>query len=697
MLVCVLLGAGCSDSYDDGPLKGRVDELENRVAKLEELCRQMNTNIGSLQTLVDALRTQDYITGVAPVQKDGKEIGYTISFHLAAPITIYHGADGSDGKDGIDGKAPVIGVSSFEGVWYWTLDGEWLTDASGNKIRAEGRDGIDAEDGITPQLKIEDGWWWVSYDGKKSWTKAGQATGDKGEPGTPGEPGEPGTDSVFSGVQDGDKEVVFTLADGTTITIPKGPALTPFDIAFNVEGEVQVLPGASYEIGYTLTGATNGTVVETIARNGYRAEVVPADAAAGRIVVTTPDPAPDERIIVLVSDGADRTLMRYIHIAESILHIATDSYTVNVEGGTLEVPVETNIDYTVWIPEADRSWISLAQTRAAIRKETLTFTFQRNPSAFRSSTVELRTTDDRVVRTILFTQNIAEYRSLHVAEPGTLESLLSAEEKTNLKGLQLTGRLNTFDFDFIRTMPALETLDLTLTDNTTLQANCFENYIATTILLPARLTAIPDQAFYNSKITSIEIPATVKTIGDEVFALCVNISGRLILPEGLETIGSNLFSNSAGKMTGDLVLPDALTSMGDSAFASAGFDGTLKIGKGLTVISDRAFIRCNFTGNLTIPDQVTSIGRSAFEVSGFYHAILTIGSGVTSLGEYSLHFMPSKVYCKAPTPPSIFENSFYSAVSGKISYLGVPIGTKTAYEKAPHWNEFFTTITEVEF
>lgn len=48
-----------------------------------------------MQTLVDAIRGYDYVTGVIPVIQDVKEIGYT--FTKSAPITTCHGADGQDG------------------------------------------------------------------------------------------------------------------------------------------------------------------------------------------------------------------------------------------------------------------------------------------------------------------------------------------------------------------------------------------------------------------------------------------------------------------------------------------------------------------------------------------------------------------------------------------------------------------------
>ena len=51
-----------------------IDGLDSRVTKLEELCKEMNTNITSLQTIVDVLQANDYITGVVEIKKDGEVI-----------------------------------------------------------------------------------------------------------------------------------------------------------------------------------------------------------------------------------------------------------------------------------------------------------------------------------------------------------------------------------------------------------------------------------------------------------------------------------------------------------------------------------------------------------------------------------------------------------------------------------------------
>ena len=722
----MLFASGCSDKYDDSALTGRVDDLESRVEKLEELCRQMNTNISSLQTLVTALQNGDYITSVTPVTSGGQTIGYTMTFKHALPITIYHGTNGKDGQDGRNGTTPVIGVAPYNGVYYWTLNGTWLTDTSGNKIKAEGtvgRDGVngkpgqdgddgqdgkpgeDGEDGITPQLKIENEYWYISYDNGASWIQLGKATGDKRDKGDKGEPGAPGTsggDSIFSKVEDNATEVVFTLADGTTtITIPKYTAAASLDITFEATESVNVLPGKSYEIGYTLSGADERTVVEAVAQNGYRADVVATDYQSGKIVITAPEKVADDRIIVLVSDGSDRTLMRAINIAESILRITTNSYIIEVDGGTQAVEVETNLNYTVYIADADRAWVSVATaTRAAVHTETLLFTFQPNQgTTYRYATVELHDASGMVCQSILFAQKASGYKTVHVATAGTLDSYISNAEIESLTGLKIIGTLNTSDFNLIRSMPMLESLDISQITNTTIPESCFRGNIIQQVVLPQNLTQIPNYAFYQSEIKSIKIPESVTDIGLQAFYQCSFLTGSLILPEGLRSINSQAFLECK-KLTGSLHIPDSVTTLGEQVFQDCtGFTGSLTFGSNIVWIGRHCFASCSgFTGDLVIPDQAHIEEYAFFGCTGFKGSLI-IGSGVTSIGDFAftgrsvLGF--SKVYCKAATPPSLTAN--FNGYANKYQYLVVPIGCSAAYRANSYWKNSFTTIEEVEF
>ena len=222
-----------------------LENLDQRVTKLEELCKEMNTNITSLQTIVSVLQSNDFITGIVEIKKNGEVIGYTITFGKHDPITIYHGQDGKDGADGKDGQdgqngsvnAPVIGVAQdTDGVYYWTLNGEWLLDDKGNKLSVSGKDGQNGTNGTIPQLKIEEGYWYVSYDNGVTWTQLGKATGEDGLNGDKGDKGDAG-DSMFQSITQDENFVYFTLADGTVIKIAKGNG-------DNAEEIVQIIDGA---------------------------------------------------------------------------------------------------------------------------------------------------------------------------------------------------------------------------------------------------------------------------------------------------------------------------------------------------------------------------------------------------------------------------------------------------------------------
>lgn len=225
-IALAIVVSSCS-KFDDTDIWNKLNDHEKRIVSLEELCKQMNTNISSLQFIVNALQKNDYITNVSPVRKDGEEIGYTITFAYGDTITIYHGTNGKDGANGKDGYTPQIGVmKDTDGIYYWTVDGEWLLDGKGNKVQAngingtngtngsngqDGSNGTNGVDGITPRLKIENDYWYVSYDNGATWTELGKAIGED----------ETNGDTIFSSITQDDEYVYFNLADGTMITIAK--------------------------------------------------------------------------------------------------------------------------------------------------------------------------------------------------------------------------------------------------------------------------------------------------------------------------------------------------------------------------------------------------------------------------------------------------------------------------------------------
>ena len=369
-------------------ISDRLDELENRIAAIESLCAQMNEDIAAMESIVSAQQAGDYITEVLPITEDGAVTGYEIHFAKQEPIVIRNGKDGApgaDGTDGADGYTPQIGVRmDDDGVCYWTLDGEWLLDGSGNRLRVYGSDGADGKDGVTPQLKIEDGYWFISYDGT-TWEQLGQATGD---PGKDGQDGVSGASSIS--IEEREDAVVFTLADGTVITIPKQ---SPLSIEFAEEDLVVMTANSSKDIRYTITGTSESVEIEVITSADIQAKAVP-DAASpltGVISIHT-GPTIDEytKAVILVADGT-RVIMRTLAFEEAGLQVVDNTKkSVGAEGGEVTLEYLSNLDVEVIIPEAAGSWISEAPQTRALTPGTVTLLVSRNDGAMRTATVTLR-------------------------------------------------------------------------------------------------------------------------------------------------------------------------------------------------------------------------------------------------------------------------------------------------------------------
>ena len=195
LLLSLCLGAAalCAVScagYDDSELRTDIADLQSRLGTLEQKVNDANGEITSIWTIVNALNHKETITSVTETTD-----GWVIEFTGGKTVTVYKKQEFNIGvKKGSDGN------------YYWTVGGEWLTDADGKMVPATG---------VAPQLKIEDGDWYISTDGGTSWTNLGRATGEQGAPGEKG-------DSMFQWVDWDESFVYFALANGEILRIGRG-------------------------------------------------------------------------------------------------------------------------------------------------------------------------------------------------------------------------------------------------------------------------------------------------------------------------------------------------------------------------------------------------------------------------------------------------------------------------------------------
>ncbi len=799
VLAAVLFAVGCSESFDDSKIWDKLDDHESRISQLEELCKQMNTNISSLQTLVSALNQKEFITNVAPISKNGEEIGYTITFTSGKTITIYHGQDGADGKDGIngengadgkdgkDGLTPIIGVKLFNGVYYWTLNGEWLLDDDGNKIKAvgtdgkdgqngadgadgkdgqdgedgkdgqdgndgatgpqgpqgpagengadgedgkdgqNGADGKDGEDGITPQLKIEEGYWYISYDNGSSWKQLGKATGEDGKDGQDGQDGKDGKDglnggdSFFQNVTQDEHNVYFTLADGTEIVAAKYIAL---QLYFDISSLTDVKVNSEVKVNYTVATSASKVDIEVLPSNDLRAEVVADDATnkTGYILIRTSntfDAA--SKVVVLVSDG-EKVVMKSISLQVIPEEEAAQLYiyngaTKNVgsAGGTATLSFLTNVDCEAVIPDDAKSWISVAETRALENKH-ITLTVAENTSDRRSAKVKVQSLDGKL--SVEYTISQAAPASPSTPEVGGDGAILGTPANNEIFYTSTNGKViepykteafgaaivsNTYAngvgvIVFDRNITTIGEVafyhcssltSITIPDSvTTIGERAFDDcdYLKS-ITIPDSVTEIGEKAFYYcSSLTSITIPDSVTTIGDEAFYGCKSLTS-ITIPDSVTTIGDKAFCNCSSLTS--VTIPDSVTEIGYRAFLDCSSLTSVTIPDSVTTIGIDAFWGCSSLTSVTIPDSVTTIGIQAFRDCSSLTTI-TIPDSVTTIGNYAFLDCSSLTSVTIPDSVTTIGNKVFSGCSS-LTTITIPDSVTAIGYSAFHGCSSLTT------
>ncbi len=658
IITCMILGllslVSCTE-YDEVAMWNKNEDMGSRLATLEELCSQLNTNIVSLQQIVEALQGNDYVTGVVPVVENGETVGYTISFRKSGPVTIYHGKKGENGQNG---TTPVIGVEQdTDGLYYWTLDGEWLTDDEGSKILAQGMAGKSAyelavekgyrgtldewlaslngsngddgksayelavengyqgteeewlaslkgsagdqgDDGVTPKLEVrDDGYWYISYDNGQTWNKLGPATGDPGEDG----------DSMFSDIDVSDPDyLVLTLAEtGASIKLPYYK--DKFDLLF-VSGSDRVKemsvycgPGATAEVEYELTNPLNVQVaIECISHSGYEVAV---DKSAKKITVSAPDdPAaitdPESEILVFASDD-ERTVMRKL-VVKQVKYI---DYRA-----TRQLDWEkSSVNPRFWGEDCK---------------------FLDEQSTYDSATGEGRWA---YTGTVIYITDAA-----FSGEAGLQEIVIPASVVEVGRNLW----------------------------NETGGGGAFQN-----------CTALTSVVFEGDNLSKINL---------NTFNGCSALSS-IELPESLEKIEYNAFDDCSALKS--IVIPDKVTYIGEGAFNYCTGLQEAYIGDGVTEIAAKAFAECTALKTVVIGKSIQRIGDQAFNTRSSWDQMtlekITVLFDDIASGSFPVLESGSRGVFPKP--------GGWDLVSYKIY---VPKGTKAEYQK--NWSDYSSLIVEMQ-
>lgn len=680
---CMFGLSSCGDDYDDSELRGDIENLEGRITALEEWQKSVNTDIRSLQSLVAALEDKDYVTAVTPLE-DGT--GYVISFLKSGNVTIKHGERGEQGEKGEDGTTPVISMKlDTDGKYYWTVNGEWLLD-NGNKIPVTGEKGDKGDtgsNGLTPYIGDNGNWWIGTTD-----------IGVKAQ-----------GDAIFA--KDGidytsdPDNVIFTLADGTKVTLPRTSALT---VGFD-----------SYET-FMLTLTTNVIDIilpETLKEEDYTALVaeVKSEAGVGMDIQTRAASSPwqvevtkptfingkyqNNAKVTVTATGAnngDKAILKITLIDNKGQEISASRVLEYFNGVIVD--------------------ISAGELSNVLSGITLT-----NINALKV-TGTLNETDFKYIRENLTALEVLDLSGTNMTVFPNRALAFYNGENTTLKEVILPEGLISIEEAAFANCTALEKLNVPYTVNT-LGRWILENTKVTSFTIPQVVTEIPASCFYGSAITTINIPPSVKTIGNWAFQNAKLT--EVVIPSSVTSIGKWAFGCENGnpalqsviieaniteipeccfylqtKLT-SISLPEGITSIGDDAFNQCKIT-SLTLPASLKTIGARAFSNNGIT-QLTIPDKVETIENDAFA----YNSIDNIDFPATLVSLHATAFKwksMNEVICRALSVPQTpqtdeFNNSwrpFYQINENCV--LRVPAESLEAYKNA--WGQYFKSVETIQ-
>lgn len=182
----------------------------------------------------------------------------------------------------------------------------------------------------------------------------------------------------------------------------------------------------------------------------------------------------------------------------------------------------------------------------------------------------------------------SQYMTINLSAPGTLgvEALSHVNTLPEMRFLRLSGKMNASDWNDISKMTGLTAIDMTNVD----------------------IETIPASAFTNTSIRFVDFPTKLKTIGDNAFDNRF-LTGPLVLPEGLDSIGKEAFQKN---YITEVTIPESVRAIGVTAFYDNQSLKSATLNNSMESISQSLFNYCQKLAVVRGGRNVKIVDQSAF-------------------------------------------------------------------------------------
>lgn len=301
---------------------------------------------------------------------------------------------------------------------------------------------------------------------------------------------------------------------------------------------------------------------------------------------------------------------------------------------------------------------------------------------------------------------------------GSLSTLLTANEKSTVTNLTITGTTDARDFKTMRDdLPLLADLDLStvnilayngsdgtspwgktgysadvIPESAFMQANWLGKNSLIVVKLPESIISIEQNAFYSCKgLTGITFPASCISIGDDSFSNCSGFT-IITIPGSLISIGKRAFMGCSGlfnvaaenpkysdlegvlfdknkssliqfpsSKTGSYSVPESVSTISEYAFYRHTGLTSVNFSPSVNSIGDNAFAYCSGLISANIPQSLNYIGIRAFYNCTGLDGTLNIPNSVNSIENEAFSFCTSVDVVNIPASVAkIGDYAFYN-------------------------------------
>ncbi len=265
----------------------------------------------------------------------------------------------------------------------------------------------------------------------------------------------------------------------------------------------------------------------------------------------------------------------------------------------------------------------------------------------------------------------SQYMTINLSAPGTLgvEALSHVNTLPEMRFLRLSGKMNASDWNDISKMTGLTAIDMTNVDIETIPASAFTNTWIHFIDFPTKLKTIGDNAFDNRFLTGpLVLPEGLDSIGKEAFQK--NYITEVTIPESVRAIGVTAFYDNQSLKS--VTLNNSMESISQSLFNYCQKLAVVHGGKNVKIVNLSAFSNCDSLRSISDITPVT-INSSAFYNCRKLESLNF--SRIKSIGYESFYQCYGLKEADLTTLTSIDRRSFVACTGLKKVTLGNDITT----------------------